>query len=83
MPAEHCPPSSRRSALPRIFARAAKAIREEAGFRARRRVVERTHGWMNRFRRILVRWEKLPETFMATVHFACGMIAWRAVGLLE
>jgi uncharacterized integral membrane protein len=34
-------------------------------FRARRGVVERAHGWMNRFRRILVRREKLPETFMA------------------
>jgi hypothetical protein len=25
----------------------------------------------------------LPETFMAMLHFACGMIAWRAAGLLE
>ena len=36
----------------------AKALKKEAGFRARRWVVERTHSWMNRFRRILVRWEK-------------------------
>jgi transposase len=27
----------------------AKAIKEEDGFKARRWVVERTHGWMNRF----------------------------------
>jgi putative transposase len=26
--------------------------------RARRWVVERTHSWMNRFRRLLIRWEK-------------------------
>jgi hypothetical protein len=38
---------------------------------------------MNRFRRILVCWEKLPETLMAMVHFACGIIAWQAAGLLE
>jgi transposase len=25
--------------------------------KARRWVVERTHGWMNRFRRVLTRWE--------------------------
>ncbi|MDR2032826.1 MAG: IS5/IS1182 family transposase, partial [Azoarcus sp.] len=36
----------------------------------------------NRFRRILVRWEKLPETFIAMLHFACGIITWRATGLL-
>ena len=33
----------------------AQAIKREAGFRARRWVVERAHSWMNRFRRILVR----------------------------
>ncbi len=61
----------------------AKAIKHEARFKARRWVVERTHSWMNRFRRILVRWEKLPETFIAMLHFACGIITWRATGLLE
>ena len=28
------------------------------GFRARRWVVERTHSWLNRFRKPLIRWEK-------------------------
>ena len=36
----------------------AQAIKQEAGFRARRWVVERTHSGMNRLRRILIRWEK-------------------------
>jgi putative transposase len=27
------------------------------GFRVRRWVVERTHSWLNRFRRLLIRWE--------------------------
>ncbi len=36
----------------------AQALKREAGFCARRWVVERAHSWMNRFRRILVRWEK-------------------------
>ena len=60
----------------------AKALKQEAGFKARRWVVERTHSWMNRFRRILVRWEKLPRTFIAMLHLACGIITWRATGLL-
>lgn len=61
----------------------AQAVKQEAGFKARRWVVERTHSWMNRFRRILVRWEKLPETFVAMLHLACGIITWRATGLLK
>lgn len=61
----------------------AQAIKKEAGFKARRWVVERTHSWMNRFRRILVRWEKLPETFFAMLHLVCAAITWRATGLLK
>ena len=37
----------------------AKAIKREAGFKARRWVVERAHSWLNRFRRILEIW---PES---------------------
>jgi putative transposase len=59
----------------------AHAIKREAGFRARRWVVERTHSWMNRFRRILIRWEKKPENYLAFLHFACALIAFRASGL--
>ena len=61
----------------------AKAIKLEAGFRTRRGRVERTHSWMNRFRRILVRREKLPETFIAMLHLIYGIITWRATGLRE
>lgn len=58
----------------------AKEIKKEAGKRARRWVVERTHSWMNRFRRILIRWDKKPETYVAFLHFACALIAFRAAG---
>lgn len=59
----------------------AVALKREAGFRARRQVVERAHSWMNRFRRVLVRWEKKPANYLAFLHFACGLIAFRAAGL--
>ena len=59
----------------------AQELVREAGRRARRWVVERTHSWMNRFRRILVRWEKKPEHYLAFLHFACALIAFRAAGL--
>ncbi len=58
-----------------------KEIAREAGKQARRWVVERSHSWLNRFRRILVRWEKQPEPFLAFLHFACALIAFRAAGL--
>lgn len=53
-------------------------IAAEAGKRARRWVVERSHSWMNRFRRILIRWEKKPQNYLAFLHFACALIAFRA-----
>jgi transposase len=56
-------------------------IKHEAGKRARRWVVERTHSWMNRFRRILIRWDKKSQNYIAFLHFACALIAFRAVGL--
>lgn len=60
----------------------AKALKQEAGFKARRWVVERTHSWMNRFRRLLIRWEKKPTTYLAMLHFACALITFRQSGLL-
>ena len=59
----------------------AKALKTEAGFRARRWVVERAHSWLNRFRRLLVRWDKKPQNYLAFLHFACGLIAFRAAEL--
>jgi putative transposase len=56
----------------------AEALKREAGYRARRWVVERTHSWLNRFRRLLVRWEKRADTYLAMLHLACGLITWRA-----
>ena len=59
----------------------AQAIKREAGFKARRWVVERTHSWMNRFRRILTRWEKKSENFLALLHLVCAIITFRCSGL--
>jgi putative transposase len=59
----------------------AQAIKREAGYKARRWVVERTHSWLNRFRRILIRWEKKPENYLAMLHLACALITYRATGL--
>jgi transposase len=60
----------------------AKALQREAGFKARRWVVERAHSWLNRFRRLLIRWDKKPENYLALLHFACGLIALRGAGVI-
>jgi putative transposase len=69
---------------PHIRARGeeAQAIKHEIGFRARRWVVERTHSWMNRFRRILIRWEKKLENYLGLLHLVCAWITYRAADLL-
>jgi putative transposase len=43
----------------------------------RRWVVERLHSWLNRSRRILVRWEKLTPTYEAFLHLACALLCFR------
>jgi putative transposase len=50
----------------------AKALQQESGFRARRWVVERTHSWMNRFRRVLIRWDQKVRNYLAFLHLACA-----------
>ncbi len=52
------------------------------GYRARRWVVERTHSWLNRFRRLLIRWEKKKSNYEAMMHLACAFICFRASELL-
>lgn len=51
------------------------------GYRARRWVVERTHAWMNRFRRLLIRWEKDVANFIGFLHIACAWITYKAAGV--
>jgi putative transposase len=60
----------------------AKELKREVGQKARRWVVERTHSWMNRFRRLLIRWEKKVENYFGMLHFVCAWITYRSAGLL-
>ena len=60
----------------------AKALKQEAGDKARRWVVERTHSWMNRFRRVLIRWDKKVRHYLGFLHLACAYITYRQSGLL-
>jgi len=45
--------------------------------KARRWVAEVCHSWMNRFRKLLVRYEKTDKAFMGLLMLACAFIAFR------
>src|SRR5262245_47453244 len=60
----------------------AKALKAEAGCKARRWVVERTHSWMHRFRRVLIRWDKKVGHYLGFLHLVCADITYRQAGLL-
>jgi transposase len=44
---------------------------------ARRWVVERSHSWFNRFRKLLVRYEKKENNYLALTHCAAAIICFR------
>ena len=44
---------------------------------ARRWVVERAHGWLHKFRKILVRYERHACNYLGLLQFACALIVAR------
>jgi len=57
-----------------IRPRGEEAQAKADGKRPRRWVVERSHSWFNRFRKLLIRWEQYPENHLALLHFAAALI---------
>ena len=57
------------------------AKKRHPGKKARRWVVEVCHSWFNRFRKLLVRYEKLERSFLALNYLAAAIIAFRKVRL--
>lgn len=43
----------------------------------RRWVVERTNSWHNRFRSLLIRWERKGSNYLGLLHLGCAMIAFQ------
>ena len=50
--------------------------------KARRWIVEVTHSWINRFRKLLVRYEKLTSSYLGLLMFACAFIAFRKANVI-
>ncbi len=56
-----------------------KELEHNPDFHARRWVVEVTHSFFNRFRKLLVRFETKAANYLALIQFACAVIVWRKI----
>jgi len=45
----------------------------------RRWVVERTNSWINRFRGLLIRWERIATHYDALLHLGCALITYQCL----
>jgi transposase len=52
------------------------------GHKARRWIVEAAHAWINQFRKLLVRYEKLSSSYVGLLMFACAFIAFRKTDVI-
>jgi IS5 family transposase len=70
----------RRGITPRIARRGIESSERLGRYRW---VVERTHSWMNRFRRVLIRWDKKARNYLGFLHLVWAYITYRQAGLLR
>jgi len=66
-----------RGYIPHVPKKGTPKTRYKTKGRARRWVVERTHSWMNNYRKLRVRYEKKAANFEALLHLAIAIICWR------
>lgn len=59
----------------------AEELKRDPKKKARRWIVEVAHSWFNRFRKLLVRYEKLDRSFVALNHLAASIMAFRKIKL--
>ena len=72
--------SIKRRYMPHIHYRGEeKGLTRKTRYSARRWVVERTNSWHNRFRKLLVRYEKKSENYFSLVCLACCIIVYRRI----
>lgn len=69
--------------IPHVKGRGQEAneLKHDSEKRARHWGVEVAHSWFNRFRKWLVRYEKLDRSFLALNHLAASIMAFRKIKL--
>ena len=63
-----------RGIVPRLARRGIKSKERLGRYRW---VVERTHSWLNRFRRLKIRYERSAEVHLVFLELGCALICWR------
>jgi transposase len=73
-----------RGYIPPIVARneEGRELKRDPKKRARRWVVERLHSWLNRFRKLLIRYEHKAQNYFALLAFACAFICFRQLNVI-
>lgn len=81
--AEHLQTIERHGCIPHVVGRRRETETKQRNpkKKTKRWVVEVYHSWFNRFRKLLVRYEKLERSFLALNHLAAAIIAFRKVPL--
>ena len=68
-----------RQYMPHVRPRGEERTQRAQGKRARRWVVEVAHSWFTRFRKLLVRYEKMHRSYLALTMLAAAIISFRRV----
>ena len=68
--------------VPHVRSRGEEKRELAAGTKARRWIVEVAHSWFNRFRKILVRYEKKLASFEGLLQLAAAIIVYRKLGTI-
>jgi putative transposase len=70
--------------LPRVIPKGMETHAKKTipGYRSRRWVVEACNSWFNRFRKLIVRYEKTSASYIALHHLAAAIICWRKIGVI-
>jgi transposase len=73
-----------RGFIPHIKSRGAEQLEKKnnGACKARRWIVEVSHSWINRFRKLPVRFEKLKTSCEGLLMFACAFIAFRKANII-
>ena len=67
---------------PHVRSRGEEKVQMKAGYKPRRWIVEVAHAWFNRFRKLLVRYEKTTESYEALLQLATVVIVYRKIGVI-
>ena len=68
--------------IPHIRSRGEEKKQMKAGYKPRRWIVEVAHSWFNRFRKLLVRYEKTTASYEALLQMAASVIVYRKLGVI-